>query len=109
MQDELRPEGLVFEYPTAAAALTALSTSICDAFVFDLPVLIVAKRRAPDRYGALAGRVGPTEHYGGLLPKGSPLLPAVNKAIESLKRDGTMQKIATRHFGSQLASAPAIR
>jgi ABC-type amino acid transport substrate-binding protein len=109
VQDVLRPAGLVFEYPTAAAALNAVSTSVCDAFVFDLPVLIVAKRAAPDRYGALAGRVGPTERYGGLLPKGSPLRPAVNKVIESLKRDGTMQKIAARHFGRALESTPVIR
>jgi polar amino acid transport system substrate-binding protein len=109
VQDVLRPAGLVLEYPTAAAALNALSASICDAFVFDLPALIVAKRSTPARYGALAGRVGPTEHYGGLLPKGSPLLPAVNKAIKSLKRDGTMRKIAERQFGRALASTPAIR
>jgi ABC-type amino acid transport substrate-binding protein len=61
------------------------------------------------RYGAIAGRVGPTEHYGGLLPKGSPLRPAVNNGIESLKRNGTTQKIAARHFGSALASTPVIR
>jgi polar amino acid transport system substrate-binding protein len=109
VQDVLRPEGLLLEYPTAAAALNVLSSGICDAFVFDLPALIVAKRTTPGRYGALAGRVGPPEHYGGLLPKGSPLLPAVNKAIESLKRDGTMKKIAARHFGSALTSTPFIR
>ena len=67
VQDVLRPDGLVLEYPTAAAALTALSTSICDAFVFDLPSLIAAKQAAPGRYGALAGRVGSTEHYGAVL------------------------------------------
>jgi polar amino acid transport system substrate-binding protein len=109
VQDVLQPEGLVLEYSTAAAALKALSTSICDAFVFDLPVLIVAKREAPDRYGAIGGRVGPIEHYGGLLPKGSPLLPAVNKAIKSLVRDGTMKKVAARNFGSALTSTPVIR
>ena len=109
VRDELLPTALVFEYRTAAAALRALSTSICDAFVFDLPVLIVAKRTAPSRYGAIAGRVGSTEQYGGLLPKGSPLRPAVNKAITSLKRDGTMRKIARRHFGAALTSTPALR
>jgi polar amino acid transport system substrate-binding protein len=109
VQDVLQPEGLVLEYSTAAAALKALSTSICDAFVFDLPVLIVARREAPDRYGAIGGRVGPIEHYGGLLPKGSPLLPAVNKAIKSLVRDGTMKKVAARNFGSALTSTPVIR
>jgi polar amino acid transport system substrate-binding protein len=108
VQDVLRPEGLVLEYPTATAALSALSTGICDAFVFDLPSLIAAKRAAPARYGALAGRVGATEHYGAVLPKGSPLRAAVNKAITSLRRDGTMRRIGARNFGPALTSTPAI-
>ena len=109
VQDVLRPEGLVLEYPTAAAALRALSTSICDAFVFDLPALLAAKQAAPGRYGAIAGRVGAIEHYGPALPKGSPLLSALNKAILSLRRDGVFKRIGTRHFGPALTSTPAIR
>jgi polar amino acid transport system substrate-binding protein len=109
VQDVLRPTGLVLEYPTAAEALDVLSMSICDAFVFDLPALLAAKRSSPGRYGPIVGRLGPTERYGGLLPKGSPLLSAVNKAIASLKRDGTMQRIAAKNFGSALASARVIR
>ena len=108
VQNTLRPKGLLLEYPTATAALNALSTSICDAFVFDLPALIAAKRQAPDRYGALAGRVGTTEHYGAVLPKKSPLRPAVDKAILSLQHAGTFKKIGTHHFGPALTSTPYI-
>jgi ABC-type amino acid transport substrate-binding protein len=109
VQEVLRPEGLVLEYPSAPAALNALSTSICDAFVFDLPSLIAAKRAAPDRYGALAGRVGATEHYGVVLRKGSPLRRAVDSAIASLRRDGTIRRIGARNFGAALTSTPVIR
>jgi polar amino acid transport system substrate-binding protein len=109
VRDVLRPEGLVLEYPNAASALSALSTSICDAFVFDLPALIAAKQAAPGRYGALAGRVGSTEHYGAVLGKGSPLRRSVNKAITALRRDGTFRRIGARNFGPKLASAPVIR
>src|SRR3954454_6815447 len=109
VQDVLQPTGLLLEYPDAAEALGALSTSICDAFVFDLPALVAAKQAAPGRYGALAGRVGPTEYYGPVLQKGSPLLPAVNKAVKSLRRAGAFKKFAARHFGSALTSAPVIR
>jgi len=109
VQDVLQPKGLVLEYPDASDALRALSTSICDAFVFDLPALVAAKRAAPDRYGAVAGRVGSTEYYGPVLPKGSPLLPALNKAITALRRDGAFKRIAARHFGTALTSTPVIR
>jgi polar amino acid transport system substrate-binding protein len=109
VRDVLRPDGLILEYPTAAAALSALATSICDAFVFDLPVLAVAKQRTPDRYGALAGRVGATEHYGAVLSKRSPLRPEINQAIRSLRRDGTIRRLAAKSFGPTLASIPVIR
>jgi len=109
VQDVLRPEGLVLEYATAGEALNALTTGICDAFVFDLPVLAAAKRATPSRYGALAGRLGPTERYGVVLPKGSKLRPAVSKAIASLQRDGTIRRAAAASFGSTLASVPVIR
>jgi len=108
VQGVLRPAGLVLEYATAAAALRALSTSICDALVFDLPALAAAKRATPGRYGQLAGRVGPPEDYGAVLPKGSPLRPAVNKAIASLRRDGTVPRLIATHFGSGIASTPVI-
>jgi polar amino acid transport system substrate-binding protein len=109
VQDVIRPSGLILEYATAREALDALSTSICDAFVFDLPVLAAAKQATPNRYGALAGRLGPTERYGVVLPKGSKLRPAVSKAIGSLRRDGTIRKAAAASFGSALASVPVIR
>jgi polar amino acid transport system substrate-binding protein len=109
VQDVIRPQGLILEYATAAEALNALSTSICDAFVFDLPVLAAAKKAAPSRYGALAGRLGPVERYGVVLPKGSKLRPAVSKAIRSLQHDGTIRRLAAASFGSTLASVPVIR
>jgi ABC-type amino acid transport substrate-binding protein len=109
VQDVLRPVGIVLEYPTAAQALTALSTSICDAFVFDLPALIAAKQSTPGRYGALAGRVGTTEHYGAVMPKGSPLRPAINRAMTALRRQGVFRRIGLKHFGPALTSTPVIR
>jgi polar amino acid transport system substrate-binding protein len=109
VQDVIRPEGLFLEYRTVPEALSAVSTSICDAFVFDLPGLAAAKRTAPTRYGALAGRFGPTEHYGVVLPRGSKLRTTVSKAIGALRRDGTIRKAAAASFGPALASVPVIR
>jgi polar amino acid transport system substrate-binding protein len=108
IQNELRPTSLVLEYTTARDALRALSTGICDGFVFDLPALIAAKRAHPSRYGDLAGRFGPTERYGVVLPKGSRLTPAVDAAVRSLVRAGTTARLARAYFGSP-ASVPVLR
>jgi polar amino acid transport system substrate-binding protein len=108
IQNELRPASLVLEYATARDALRALSTGICDGFVFDLPALIAAKRADPSRYGDLAGQFGPTERYGVVLPKGSKLTPAVNAAVRSLIGSGTTTRLARSYFGSS-ASVPVLR
>ena len=104
----LKPSGLILEYPTVGAALNALSKSICDAFVFDLPALIAAKQQAPTRYGAVAGRVGSIQRYGVVIPKGSKLLPAVNKEIKALRHNGTLRRVAIKNFGQAELSAPPI-
>jgi polar amino acid transport system substrate-binding protein len=103
IQNVLRPSTLVLEYQTAPAALHALSKSICDGFVFDLPALMAAKKEHPSLYGALAGKFGPTEQYGAVLSKGSALKPAVDAAIHALVRAGVPTRFAQKHFGSQAA------
>src|SRR3954470_7409045 len=108
IENVLRPDSLVLEYPTAGAALRALSTGICDAFVFDLPALVAAKRAHPTRYGDLAGQFGPTERYGVVLPKGSKLTPAVDGALRSLVRSGTTRRLAKIYFGSP-STVPVLR
>jgi ABC-type amino acid transport substrate-binding protein len=109
VRNTLRPHGLFLQYPDAGSALKALSESICDAFVYDLPVLIAAKRDRPARYGAVVGWTGPIEKIGVVLPKGSKLRPDVNAAIRSLRKNGTMHRLLLKHFGSALASTPELR
>jgi polar amino acid transport system substrate-binding protein len=108
IENELRPESLVLEYATARDALRALSTGICDGFVFDLPALIAAKRAHPSLYGELAGQFGATERYGVVLPKGSKLTPAVDAALRSLVKAGTTTRLARKYFGTQ-SSVPVLR
>jgi polar amino acid transport system substrate-binding protein len=100
IENELRPGSLVLEYPTARAALKALSTGICDGFVFDLPALVAEKRQHPGLYGDLAGKFGPTERYAVVLPKESKLTPPVNAALRSLIRAGTTTRLAKKYFES---------
>ena len=109
VRDTLRPHGLFLEYPDAGSAFKALSESICDAFVYDLPVLIAAKRSTPARYGAIVGWTGPIEKIGVVLPKGSKLRPQVNAVISSLRQNGTMHRFLLKNFGTALTSTPKLR
>jgi ABC-type amino acid transport substrate-binding protein len=98
----------VLQYPDTRSALRALASGICDGFVFDLPALQAAKQGHPSRYGDLAGKFGPTERYGAVLPKGSKLRPAVDSALRALVRQGVPERIARRQFGSA-AAVPVLR
>jgi ABC-type amino acid transport substrate-binding protein len=108
VHDVLKPTGLILEYSDTSDALKALSASVCDAFVFDLPALIAAKNQTPGLYGDIAGRVGSPERDAPVVPKGSKLLPALDKAIKSLRKEGVFKRLAARHFGSALTTTPAL-
>jgi polar amino acid transport system substrate-binding protein len=49
-------------------------------------------------------RIRTGEQYGLMMSKDSPLLDKINDAITSMKKDGTLQKIHEKWFGTQ---APA--
>src|SRR3954447_6561956 len=102
IENKLRPDTLVLEYPSAPEALHALSKGICDGFVFDLPALMAAKRAHASLYGAVAGQFGPIEHYGAVLPKGSALRPGVDAALRAIVRSGIPAQLAKKHFGAVL-------
>ena len=81
----------------------------CDAVIFDAPALAVLRRQAPDRYGPLVGRIVTNERYGAALEKGSPLLPAINGALSTLAKDGTIARLRQRWLGTDTAKLPMLR
>jgi polar amino acid transport system substrate-binding protein len=108
IENKLHPQSLVNVLPTGAAAFDALGQGMCQAFVFDLPTLMAAKHQHPARYGAVAGRFGPVQSYGAVLPKGSKLTPSINTALHSLIKAGTTTRLANQYFGSA-QSVPVLR
>ena len=81
----------------------------CDAAIFDAPALAVLRRQAPDRYGPLVGRIVTDERYAAALEKGSPLLPAINRALNTLTKDGAIARLRKRWLGTDTASLPMLR
>ena len=68
----------------------ALFTKRCDAIVADAPALAVLRRQAPDRYGALVGRIVTREKYAIAFEKGSQLRPRIDAVLRQLRTDGTL-------------------
>lgn len=87
----------------------ALFTKRCDAIVADAPTLAVLRRRAPDRYGPLLGRIVTREKYAIAFEKGSSLRPSVDAALRLAIKDGTVEQLRRRWLGVDTAKLTTLR
>jgi len=85
-----------------------LQTGRCDVVVYDAPALGTLKARAPDRYGPFVGVVKTGETYGIAIPKGTPLLGPVNKALRTLLDDGSVDALARQWLTFDPAKARVL-
>jgi polar amino acid transport system substrate-binding protein len=100
------PVLLVGNVPTL---MLDLQTGKCQAVVYDAPVLGTLKARAPLRYGPFVGVIETGEEYGVALPKGSPLLGPVNRALGALIDDGTIARLQRKWITVHLEDLPVLR
>lgn len=101
-----KPVRLVGNVPTM---MLDLQTGRCQAVVYDAPVLGTLKSRAPLRYGPFVGVIETGEEYGIALPKGSPLLDPVNRALTALIADGTVERLQRKWITVHLEDLPVLR
>ena len=101
-----KPVRLIGNVPTL---LLDLQTGVCDAVVYDSPVLATLKARAPLRYGTLLGVIPTGEQYGIALPKGSTLRPEVNKALTSMIQDGTIARLQRKWLDGDTSKLVVLR
>jgi polar amino acid transport system substrate-binding protein len=88
--------------------MLSLQTGRCQAVVYDAPSLGTLKARIPTRYGPFAGVIRTGESYGIALPKGSPLLGAVNAALRTLIGRGLIQQLEKRWLSANLQKLPVL-
>jgi polar amino acid transport system substrate-binding protein len=84
-------------YPGNVETLRDLKANRIDAVVMDLPIALFYAK--PDPELTLAGKPFSPGYYGiGVRPSDTKLLKALNSALASLARDGTLERI-TRKYG----------
>ena len=79
--------------------LAAFEEGQLDAVVFDAPILAYYVKSKSGGQAQLAGPVFLREDYGIALPSGSPLAEEINKALLSLREDGTYAELRQNWFG----------
>ena len=87
---------------------SALQTHQIDALVTDTPTAQYISSSEIPGTEMVAQFPSTGEHYGLLLAKGNPLVTCVNKAIATLKSDGTLQQLQKKYLQTYL-SVPTIQ
>ena len=92
----IKPSQQPAVYPTNAGAVLALKNKQIDGLVVDLPTAFyVTAVQVPNSkiLGQFENHGKVTDHFGVVLAKGNALTGCVNRAIDSLRADGTLKKL----------------
>jgi polar amino acid transport system substrate-binding protein len=93
----IKPSQQPAVFPTNAGAVLALKNKQIDGLVVDLPTAFyVTAVQVPK--GKILGQFqnkpgAKSDHFGVVLQKGNPLAACVNKAITTLRANGTLKKL----------------
>ncbi len=109
IQDQLKPDKKTLSYPTTTAAYQAVSVGQCQAFILDVPLVLLQKKQTPDRFGSVAGQIVTNEQYGAVLQKGSSLTPVVNRVLTKLTNNGTVAKLQKKWFNVNFNAIPKLQ
>jgi polar amino acid transport system substrate-binding protein len=107
--NNIKPSQKPQVYDTLNDAITALKNHQIDGLVTDFPgAYYIADVQLSN--GVIVGRlptIGAEEHFGIVLEKGNPLVSCVNKALATLKQNGTLKQLEQKWITGK-ANAPLI-
>ncbi|HZS30144.1 MAG TPA: ABC transporter substrate-binding protein [Gaiellaceae bacterium] len=106
---ELKPQKQPLHYNTTTAAYQSVANGTCQAFILDVPLILLEKKAHPTRYGAVAGQIVTHEQYGAVLTKGSKLTPIVDGIIKTLTKNGTIAKLQKKWFNVNFNALPKLK
>jgi polar amino acid transport system substrate-binding protein len=108
IKNTIKPKGIKV-YNTNDLAVAALKANRIDGLVVDLPTAFyVTAVQVPNSEiaGQFANKTG--EHFGMTFQKGNSLVTCVNKALATLRSNGTLKQINTRWL-SKVVSVPVLK
>ena len=97
IRSKLRPAKQPLVYSASStAAFDAVESGRCDALILDVPIVVSQSRKKPGAYGGVAGQIVTNEFYGAVLEKGSKFKPFLDRAIGTLRANGTINRLQKR-------------
>jgi polar amino acid transport system substrate-binding protein len=110
IKSEIEPSKQPSVFPQNAGAVQALKNKQIDGLVVDLPTAFyVTAVQVPDSkvLGMFETKPG-GEHFGMVFQKGNPLRACVNKALATLRSDGTLKRLQQKWL-AKATGAPILR
>jgi polar amino acid transport system substrate-binding protein len=106
LQDELKPSRKVRVFQDTDAMVTAVGSGQIDAGVQDTAIVLGFAKQSG---GALevVGQFRTNEQYGAIYPKGSANQAELDKAITSMKSDGSFSALSKQWLGAAFGGDPA--
>lgn len=99
-------------YNDNAALAQAVDSNQIDALVVDVPAASYIVESGQVKNGKVLGQIPGTEDPNGtgiVLPKGSPLTPAVTKAVNELVKDGTIKQLQDKWLAAYTTDVPTLK
>jgi polar amino acid transport system substrate-binding protein len=94
IRHKLRPTKQPLVYSaSSSAAFDAVQAKRCDALILDVPIVVSQAKKKPGAYAGVVGQIATGEGYGAVMQKGSTLKPFVDKAIKTLRANGTIDRL----------------
>ena len=94
IQHKLRPAKKPLVYSASStAAFDAVEAGRCDALILDVPIVVSQSNKKKGAYGGVAGQIITNEFYGAVMEKGSTFKPFLDKAIGTLRANGTLTRL----------------
>jgi polar amino acid transport system substrate-binding protein len=111
IKSTIKPTQQPAVYPTNAGAVLALKNKQIDGLVVDLPTAFyVTAVQVPNSkiLGQFENHGKVTDHFGVVLAKGNSLTSCVNKAITTLRANGTLEKLQQQWL-AKATGAPVLK
>jgi polar amino acid transport system substrate-binding protein len=110
IQHKLRPAKQPRVYSASSnAAFDAVASGACQALILDVPIIEAQNQKQKGAFAGVVGQIDTHEGYGAVFAKGSPLIPDVSKAINTLQSNGTISALTKRWFGYDPAKVPVLK
>jgi len=105
LNDSLKPTRSPAVYQDQPSMFAALGARQVDAVLLDT-VAVLAEAKQSNGQLEVVGQYRTGGVYGALLPKGSPNLAVVNRLIGDMKRDGTLDQLASKYLVPEFGQNP---